>query len=104
MNPIHLNGVLQRTDDVGMFKHQADQKAGVDQQNIQTQVVKHEQDQSHRVLDPGDSDKLKNQADARDEGKGAYYTPSQNRKKKKENEKDVKVTKKITPGGFDIKI
>ena len=102
ISPINLNGMLQRTDDVGVLKHQADHKPVVDQQNIQQQVIKHESELSHKVLDRSKNEKLDNHTNAKDEGKRQFF---QNRnKKKKEENKEGKVVKKTTTSSFDIKI
>ena len=75
---------IQRTDDVGMMKHQQDAKPVVEQQNIQVEIKKQEC------------------FDAREEGKNKYKQSMS--KKKKDAAKDGKVVQKSAHGGFDIKI
>ena len=80
IRPIDFNGMIQRTDDVGVLKHQADSKPIVDQQNIQAQVTKNEQAIQHQVVDPENTERLNNHADAKEEGKGAYHAPETKKK------------------------
>lgn len=103
IRPVDLNGMIQRTDDVGVLKHQEDAKPLVDQQNIQNQVVQKQEMLLHQVQSAGSSDKTKNDADAKEEGKGTYY--SNEKKKKNEKKQSIgKVINKKDIGGFDIKI
>ena len=102
IRPIDLNGMLQRTDDVGVIKRQEDAKPLVDQQNIQSQVVQKQELLLHQVQTANSSNKTKNDADAKNEGKGSYYFSE---KKKKEKKQSIgKVVNKKDIGGFDIKI
>lgn len=94
--------MIQRTNDVEMFKHQEESKPMVDQQNIQVQVDQREDVLSHQVIQSQNSDKAKNDADAKEEGRGQYGSNSSKRKKNIQ-EKD-RVIRKQDRGGFDIKI
>ena len=94
--------MIQRTNDVEMYKMQEETKPFVDQQNIQAQVTGHEKMQSRQVVNAQNSDQTKNDADARKEGKGHYF--SQQRKKKKEKEMAGRVVRKQEHSGFDMKI
>ena len=62
--------MIQRTNDVEMYKMQEETKPFVDQQNIQVQVAAHEKMQSEQVVTSQDSKQTKNDADARKEGRG----------------------------------
>ena len=42
IRPVDMNGVIQRTQDVGTLKQQQDMKPMVDQQNIQMEVQREE--------------------------------------------------------------
>ena len=42
IRPVDMNGVIQRTQDVGTLKQQQDMKPMVDQQNIQIEVQREE--------------------------------------------------------------
>ncbi len=94
--------MIQRTSDVEMYKMQEETKPFVDQQNIQAQVTAREKMQSRQVVNSQDSEQTKNDADARKEGKGHYF--SQQRNKKKEKEVTGKVVQKQEHGRFDMKI
>lgn len=103
IRPVDFNGMLQRTDDVGVLKQHEDNKPVVDQQNIQAQVAKNEDAMLHQVKDPGAGERMENHADAKEEGHGAYYMPGK-RKKKEKKQEPGKVINKNQSGSFDIKI
>ncbi|MCI8327509.1 MAG: hypothetical protein HFI37_07015 [Lachnospiraceae bacterium] len=93
---------IQRTDDVGMMKHQQDAKPTVEQQNIQVEIRKQEFQQASQVRHADDAENNSDHFDAREEGKNKY---SKNGAKKKKGVKsDGKVMQKSTQGGFDIKV
>lgn len=105
IRPVDFNGMIQRTDDISTIKHQQDSKPLVDQQNIQAQVEKKEDAIKHQVSAKDDSSGAENQADARDEGRGLYYTSGERKKHKQEEQKEPgRVIKKKIGGSFDIKI
>jgi hypothetical protein len=104
IRPVEFNGIIQRTDDIGTIKQQEDNKPLVDQQNIQTQVEQKEDAAQHQVISKDDSPQAENQADAREEGKGVYYTPTAKKKKHAEEKKPADRVIKKSSGGFDIKI
>ena len=52
IRPVVLNGMIQRTQDVGNLKQQEDNRPIVEQQNIQIEQQKHEDQLTHRVQDP----------------------------------------------------
>ena len=94
--------MIQRTNDVEMYKLQAEAKPLVDQQNIQVQVDQREDVLSHQVIQSQNSDKAKNDADAKEEGRGQYHAGSAKRKKQVADK--GRVIRKSDIGGFDIKI
>ncbi len=104
IRPVDFGGMIQRTDDIGTMKHQQDAKPMVDQQNIQYQVNKNEAQMMHQVNHVNQNEQLNNQADARDEGKGQYFSSKVKKKKSNQKQKDGKVVEKTVNGGFDIKI
>ena len=105
IRPIDFNGMIQRTDDISNIKHQQDSKPLVDQQNIQAQVERKEDAAKHQVRTKDDSSGAENQADARDEGRGLYYSSGERNKHKQEEKKESgRVIKKKIGGSFDIKI
>lgn len=99
IRPIVLNGMIQRTDDVGQVKIHGDQKPIADQQAIQGQMVKKEERLAHDVVNTNHNEAMENHADAREEGKNKYKPL---RKKKNVNGKVIKKTP--DNGGFDLKI
>lgn len=102
IRPVDFGGMIQRTDDVGVLKHKEDAKPVTDQQNIQLRVDQREDDLAHQVQQTNETEEMKNQADAKNEGKGQYY--GRDRKKKKDSKNEDKVTKKNSSGSFDIRI
>ena len=101
IGPIDM-AMIQRTNDVEMYKRQEDAKPVVDQQNIQMQVNQRADVLSHQVIQSQNSDKTKNDADAREEGHGQYRASSSKRKKAAADK--GRVIRKSDTFGFDIKI
>lgn len=101
IGPIDM-AMIQRTNDVEMYKLQEDAKPVVDQQNIQMQVNQRADVLSHQVIQSQNSDKTKNDADAREEGHGQYRASSSKRKKAATDK--GRVIRKSDTFGFDIKI
>lgn len=101
INPINY-AMIQRTNDVGTLKHNEDSRPMVNQQNIQVQVDKREDVLRHQVINRAESDRAKNDADARDEGKNKYKKRGQ--KKSKASQGEDRVVKKQSAGGFDMTI
>lgn len=94
--------MVQRTNDVEMIKLQEEAKPMVDQQNIQVQVDQREDVLRHQVIQSQNSDKTKNDADAKEEGRGQYS--KQDSKRKKSAKDNGRVIPKSQIGRFDIKI
>ena len=103
INPVLISGVMQRSDDIGMVKHQQEHRTSVEQQNLQTQMVKKVDNSRHQVVNPENSGKADTHADAREKGKNAYFFRKMTKGKKEENPPEDYVKKK-TSGGFDIKM
>ena len=101
IGPIDM-AMIQRTNDVEMYKLQEDAKPVVDQQNIQMQVNQRADVLRHQVIQSQNSDKTKNDADAREEGHGQYRASSSKRKKAAADK--GRVIRKSDTFGFDIKI
>ena len=106
VRPVEISGMLQRTDDVSLLKQQQDNKPFVQQHNLQEQVVKREDNLRHQVLTPADSAKTDTRADARDEGKNAYFFRKKAKKNKIEADEPItdRVIKKEGSAGFDMKV
>ena len=98
VHPVHLNGMIQNTQDVGAMRHQEETKPSVEQQYIQVQ------EQQVNVKD--DASQMKNDKDAKDKGSNEYRQQEQKKKKDRpKSAQDGSVKLKMTmSGGFDIKI
>ena len=81
IRPVDMNGVIQRTQDVGTLKQHQDMKPMVDQQNIQIEVQREEYRQSEQVTRKDDSQMEEHRFDAKEEGKGQYQRQEQRKKK-----------------------
>ena len=103
IRPIDLNGMIQRTQDVGTIKHQEDVKPNVDQQNIQREVAKDGNRLVTQVNKKDDPEEQETHYDAKEKGNSEYKGNSKN-KKSKEQKSPGKVVVKGMSGGFDIKI
>ena len=101
IRPVDFNGMLQRTDDIGMLKKHEDAKPIYDQQNIQTQINHREDELAHRVLNSSETEHANNDSDAKNQGKGTYYASD---RKKKKKQQETQIIKKNAGGSFDIKI
>lgn len=105
VGPVYMNGMIQRTQDVGNLKQQEDNKPIVQQYNIETRQKKQEDQLIHQVQQ---SQKKENEGfryDAKEKGSNSYEG---NRKKKKEQKEEQKsdgvVLLKGHGGSFDVKI
>lgn len=104
ISPILNSGMIQRTDDVGMLKHQQDAKPVIEQQNAQVQVNKRTEEMRHQVINSEDTNKTDTHADAREKGKNSYFFRKKTQKKKEEEKAENRVIKKSMGGNFDIKV
>lgn len=93
--------MIQRTGDVEHIRHTEDAKPQAEQQNVQRQVDRREDTLRHQVSDTKDSNRTRNDADAKEEGRGSYRSRGQ--AKKKEKKKPEGIVRKENQG-FDIKI
>lgn len=109
IRPVVLNGMIQRTQDIGNIKQQEDNKPVVQQQNLSIQNEKREEQLAHQVQQ---TDKKENEGyryDAKEKSNN-QYEGNEGRKKKhqkeseKEQNKDGKVILKGLGSSFDIKI
>ena len=104
IRPVLISGMIQRTDDIGLLKHQEDAKPQLAQQNAQTQVVKKTHALSHQVQTPENGNKADTHADAREEGRNTYFYRKKSAKNKQgESATDI-VIPKSAHGSFDIKV
>lgn len=103
IRPVEFNGMIQRTQDVGNIKQGEDNKAAMQQQNIQIQQQKQEDGLTHQVQQAGEKENEGYRYDAKEKGNGTYED-NKKKKQKKEKKQDGKVVLKGQSSGFDIKI
>uniref|UniRef100_UPI0040575AFF hypothetical protein n=1 Tax=Agathobacter sp. TaxID=2021311 RepID=UPI0040575AFF len=107
IKPVDLS-VIQRTSEVGQVKQQHDSKPIVEQQNIQTEMVKKEEKLAHQVIETEHSQKVDTHADAKEESKNKYFMKKKKKTKVQEKESQVQITgrviRKKAGGDFDLKI
>lgn len=106
VHPVHLNGMIQNTQDVSAMRHQEETKPSVEQQNIQVQEEQKELKQAQQVNTKDNASQMKNEKDAKDKGSNEYRKQEKkNKKEQHERLSDGSVKLKMTmSGGFDIKI
>ncbi len=101
MNPLMMQGIVQRTPDYSQLKQQEDVRS----QTLEASTVYRQEKETklhhEQVVKKENADKKENKFDAKEKGNGTYY--GQSNKKKNKEQKDGSVTKKST-GGFDMKI
>ena len=94
IRPVVLNGMIQRTQDVGNLKQQEDNRP----------IVEHQL--THRVQDPEEKENDGYRYDAKEKGNNEYEGESGRHKKRREEEpeNEGKVILKGQGSHFDIKI
>lgn len=108
VGPVVLNGMIQRTQDIGNLKQQEDSKPMVQQHNIAIQQERQEDRLTHQVRQTEEKENEGYRYDAREKGNNEYE--GNNQKKRKEHDKnkeqnaDGKVILKGHGSSFDIKI
>ncbi len=102
INPIEMNGMVSRSQDLSMLKHNEDNRAVLQQGNVANAVVKKSQEKREQVVNPEKTEYNEYRYDAKEQGNGTYRDNRKD-KKKKEKQEDGKVVKK-QPGGFDMRI
>lgn len=95
--------MVQRSTDVSMLKHHEDARPAVEQQNIQVHLERQDDAKMHQVRESEAGERTKNDADAKEEGRGQYKKRKKNNTRKEEQRANC-VIKKQTTGRFDIKI
>ena len=104
IRPVDISGLVQRSDDIGAIKHQQDSRPAVEQQNVQTQMVKKADELRHQVMNPENSNKTDTHADAREKGKNEYFIRKKAGDKKKEDKLEDRIIRKHSNGSFDVKV
>lgn len=104
INPVSQSGMIQRTGDVSVIKHNEDARPGMEQHNIQTQQKKQEHALTHKVMQAKQKENERKRYDAKEKGNGSYQPKQQKKKQQDNTPAEDKVTVKGRVGGFDIKI
>ena len=95
VGPVTLNGMIPRTQDMGVLKQQEDSKPLVEQHNIQAHIKTQESRQLKQVNHADDADQHEKRYDAKEKGSNEYK--SQQKKKKK-----LPMKRKITLNAKDF--
>lgn len=103
VGPVVLNGMIQRTQDVGALKQQEDSRPMVEQQSIQAHMKTQEHRQFNQVNHANNAEEHEKRYDAKEKGSNEYEG-QQKKKKKPEKKGNGKVISKQESGHFDIKI
>ena len=102
INPIEMNGMVTRSQDISMLKHNEDSRAVLQQGNVANAIVKKTQEKSEQVVNPEKTEYNEYRYDAKEKGNGSYQDNRKDNQKKKKQEDGRVVIRQ--PGGFDIKI
>ena len=100
---VELQGQVTRAQDFTTIKHNEDNKATVEQTNIQRQF---DQNVDIKLRHVNQGEQAQNQGkkfDAKEKGNGTYVGDGGRRRKKAQKEKDGTVMPKYR-GGFDMRI
>lgn len=108
VGPVVLNGMIQRTQDIGNLKQQEDNKPIVQQQNIGIQQERQEDRLTHQVQHTEEKENEGYRYDAKDKGNNEYEGNGKKKRngqdRNKEQNEDGKVILKGQGSSFDIKI
>ena len=84
IRPVDVNGMIQRTQDIGQLKQHEDNKPVIQQHSIEIQQERKEEQLTKRVNDPEQKENEGYRFDAKEKGNNSYER-NQNKKKKKES-------------------
>lgn len=105
IRPVEVQGVVQRSQDIGQIKQNQDQKPLVDQNNIQTHMHRETERNFRQVTKFENAEKKENRYDAKEKGNGSYFGQKKKKNDKKEPaDEDSVLMKEIQRGTFDVKI
>lgn len=106
IRPVEFSGMIQNTNEISHTKANEDNKANLQQQNIQATVVREEREASSTVQDMEEAQQ--HEYNYGQGGGGAGYGDSRKKKKKEKETKqqmgDGSVTVKNARPSFDMKI
>lgn len=103
VGPVTLNGMIPRTQDIGVIKQHEDSKPMIDQQNIQSQIKMQENRQLKQVNHADDTEQHEKRYDAKEKGSNEYKG-QQKKKKKPEGKQESQASYTWEGGRFDMKI
>lgn len=104
INPISVQGEITRAQDLSVIKHNQDNKAAVEQLNIQKQQENQVETKARQVQHKEDTENEGKKYDAKEKGNNQYAGDGGRQRKKEQGEKsDGKVVLK-GQSSFDIKI
>lgn len=106
INPLMLNGMVQRTNDFSTIKQNEDNRPVTEQHVITNHQVKQEQELAQKVLTLKQKENEEYRYDAKEKGNGSYEGKHKKKKKQKEPEKSGEkvVLKGQGVSHIDIKI
>lgn len=102
ISPIEMNAVISRTQDIASLRHNEDNKAALDNANVQTQMDVKRDEEAYTVQTTQNSDATNTKHDAKEKGRNEFFDIR--RKDKKAKEPDAVVRVKSPSPGFDLKI
>lgn len=97
ISPFEINGMMGRTQDFTVFKHQEDNKSLVEQNALQNQAQKQVQNKSEKVQTSQQSETQQQRKDAKDKGSNEY-TGDGGRNRKRNQE--VPIEGRVVPKGM----
>ncbi|MCI8391138.1 MAG: hypothetical protein HFI35_10765 [Roseburia sp.] len=111
IRPVVTNGMIQRTQDVGIIKQQEDDKPVVQQHHLSIRQEKQEDQLTHQVQQANEKENEGYRYDAKEKGNNKYE-PLKKKKKKKQDAAEAgqepdhadRVLYKGRTRSFDIKI
>lgn len=106
IRPVEVQGVVQRSQDIGQIKQNQDQKPLVDQSNIQVQIHRETERNLRQVSKFVNADKKENRYDAKEKGNGTYFGQKGQKRQKRDAEEEDEgsvMLKSVHRGSFDMK-
>ena len=86
VRPVHLNGMIQNTQDVSAIRHQENQRPAIEQQNIHIREQQKEQSQAQEVHKKDNADNEQKKFDAKEKGLKPIFWRAQKKEKRKKGE------------------
>lgn len=104
IGPLELNGALSRVQDVAIIKQNEDNKATINQSNVQGTFQEEVEEHSSKVEESDDAERQNKKFDAREKGDNEYEGDGGKKKKKAREDLKDKVIVKGKSQHLDIKI